>query len=56
MDHVLNDLRNWLGIYEEQLKDEVEGEEHQYKEKNIKILKSDVEAIKQAMSIISARC
>lgn len=56
MDHILNGLREWLDIWEEQLKDEIEGEHHEYKESNIKILKEDIKAIKKAMTAISSRC
>lgn len=56
MDHVLNDLRNWLDIWEEDLKREREMEVHEHQESNIKILKADIEAIKQAMKLISSRC
>lgn len=56
MDHILNGLREWLDIWEEDLKREIEGEEHEHKENNIKILKDDIKAIKKAMSAISARC
>lgn len=56
MDHVLNDLRNWLDIWEDDLKRELEGEDHEYKENNLKIIRGDIQAIKQAMKIISSRC
>jgi hypothetical protein len=55
MDHIWNSLREWLDIWEEQLKNEIDSPDHEFKEKNIKSLHDDIKAIKKAMAAIHTR-
>ena len=48
MDHVLNDLRKWEEIWEEQLKDEKALPDHEYKQHNIELLTKQLASIRKA--------
>ena len=52
MDHVWNDLKKWERIWEEQLEDEKNGSDHEYKEKNIELLTEQLKSIRKALSEI----
>lgn len=53
MDHVWNDLKKWEEIWEEQLQDEKDGPDHEYKQRNIELLTDQLKSIKKALKEIS---
>lgn len=52
MDHVWNDLKKWEEIWEEQLKNEKNGPEHEYKQHNIELLTNQLMSIRKAVKEI----
>lgn len=52
MDHVWNGLKQWEDIWEENLKDEIDGPDHEHKQSNIELLTEQLEAIRKAMAIV----
>lgn len=53
MDHVWNSLKQWEDIWIEELENEKNGPEHEYKKSNIELLTNQLQAIRNAMSEIS---
>lgn len=52
MDHIWNDLKNWEDIWENRLKEEKEGPEHEYKQNNIELLTKQLQSIRRAIKEI----
>lgn len=52
MDHVWNDLKKWEEIWEEHLKDEKDGSEHEYMQHNIELLTNQLKSIRKALKEI----
>jgi hypothetical protein len=52
MDHIWNGLKDWERIWEEQLEDEKNGPDHEYKQHNIELLTKQLNSIKKAVKEI----
>ncbi|MBQ6350500.1 MAG: hypothetical protein IJI42_06190 [Methanobrevibacter sp.] len=52
MDHIWNNLKNWESIWEEQLEEEKNGADHEYKQQNIKLLTDQLQSIRIAIKEI----
>jgi hypothetical protein len=52
MDHIWNNLKNWERIWEEQLQDEKNGADHEYRQENIKLLSGQLQSIRKAIKEI----
>jgi hypothetical protein len=52
MDHIWNSLKEWERNWEEQLKNEKNGPEHEYKQQNIELLTNQLKSIRKAIQEI----
>lgn len=52
MDHIWNGLKKWEEIWEDQLQDEKNGPEHEYKQHNIELLNGQLKSIRKALKEI----
>jgi hypothetical protein len=52
MDHIWNNLKNWEQIWQDQLEDEKNSPEHEYKQHNIELLTKQLTSIQKAVKEI----
>lgn len=52
LDHIWNGLKEWECIWEEELEDEKNGPEHEYKQHNIELLSNQLKSIRKALKEI----
>lgn len=52
MDHVIRNLAEWKDIWEERLEDEKNREDHESKEKNVKILERQIKAMDKSLDLL----
>jgi hypothetical protein len=52
MDHIWNNLKQWESIWEEDLEREINGPNHEDKQKNIELLSGQLKSIRKALDEI----
>lgn len=52
MDHIWYDLLRWETMWEEQLQEEKNGPEHEYKQHNVELLTNQLKSIRKAVKEI----